>query len=451
MKRLLTALLLVMMFATLLAACGSEEKNESSAITIDFEDTSKIPEASESTDGSESTTPETSETEPDDSDKESLELLFTRYTEHRPTFVMVGKCAENAMVTATIGNESVTVESYGGYFSVCFTLPGDTHSVTFTQEVNGEPVGEPQKFTASPTYSKHEGEQKVIASNEKFQFFLSKMIPDFVGGNLYDNGTIADMTERVKSKVELVKSYNQDAEIIYMIVPSPMTIYPELVPDFYTQATGETRLDQVIKGLNDGGATVIDVRDTFTQHKNDEMPLYYKLDSHWADYGAYLAYAELFNHISQKFPDAAPRPMEDFVWEEGYYKSCDAILYLDYPQANVEEYAYYRQFNFDAPEVINSVPRYRFPPLYPLSQLIYSEESTAEVTFKTERENLPSCMVFRDSYSAAIFDIIPERMDTTHYIGMWNYAWDGRIIMFEKPDYIIYLVSEWNMHEIVYK
>jgi len=175
------------------------------------------------------------------------------------------------------------------------------------------------------------------------------------------------------------------------------------------------------------------------------MPLYYKLDSHWADYGAYLAYTELFNHISEKFPAAAPKAIEDFNWTADYYKSADVIMYLDYPQSKVQEYGYYREFNIDIPAIINTVPRYRLP------QLLYSEESTYEQYFRTSRSELPSCIVYRDSYGAGIYDLIPERMNVTHYIGMWNYAWDTRQLQNEKPDYVIYLVAEWNLDEIVYK
>ena len=70
---------------------------------------------------------------------------------------------------------------------------------------------------------------------------------------------------------------------------------------------------------------------------------------------------------------------------------------------------------------------------------------------ETGRSNLPSCMVFRDSYGAGVYDLIPERMDTTHYIGMWNYSWNNKQIQSEQPDYIIYLLAEWNLHEVVYR
>ena len=82
-------------------------------------------------------------------------------------------------------------------------------------------------------------------------------------------------------------------------------------------------------------------------------------------------------------------------------------------------------------------------------QLIYNDLTTEEKYFSTNNSKLPSGMVFRDSYSAGIYDILPERMNKTHYIGMWNYAWQNWLIDQEKPDYIIYLIAEWNMPQIV--
>ncbi|MBQ3230600.1 MAG: hypothetical protein IJB49_06215, partial [Clostridia bacterium] len=278
----------------------------------------------------------------------------------------------------------------------------------------------------------------------KFQFFLDKMLPDFIGGNLYPDSVLNSMKSRVSDRINQLRSYNDDAEIIYMVIPSPMTVYPELVPDPYVQNKGTTRLDQVTKALSQSGASVIDVRDTFKKHKNDKMPLYYKLDSHWADYGAYLAYVQLFDHISQKYPEATPRKQNEFKWTADYYISADVTLYLDIPQTGVEEYGYYREMDFSAPYQITSVPRYRG------MQLIYNDQTTYENIIRTNRSQLPSCVVYRDSYCAGIYDILAERMNTTHYIGMWNYAWQRSVIMNEKPDYVIYLIAEWNLDTIVY-
>lgn len=452
-KTLLILMALLMVFSVMLAACGRGENpngesiaGESKENNTSGEEVSAGVSSAESSEESKKEESSESSKEPEDLPEGAVELLFTRYTEGKKGAVLFGKCAMDAEVTVTVEDESITVESYMGYFAATFENPSASFDATFTQTVGGEPFDEPRTYRAKPEVSKAAREQEVVASNEKFQFFLSKMIPDYVGGNLFSDREIENMVSRIEDRLATIHAYNSKAEIIYMVVPSPMTIYPELVPDIYTKvADGNTRLDQVLSGLDDAGATVIDLRDTFDAHKEDDMPLYYKLDSHWADYGAYLAYVELFKHISKRFPDAAPRGMEDFNWTADYYKSADVIMYLGYQQDLVQEYGYYREYNIEIPDVINTYPRYRLP------QLLYSDESTYEIKMQTNRSNLPSCMVFRDSYGAGVYDLIPERMDTTHYIGMWNYSWNNKQIQNEQPDYIIYLVAEWNLHEIVYK
>ncbi len=433
MKKILLVITALLIFLTaVLCACGDQSA-----------DVSSQPQSADSSAPQE----ESKETSEDDLPEDAVRLLFTRYTESKPTFVMIGTCAEGAEVTAQLGDETVTVPSYHGWFSASFTKKGSLHKVTFTQTVNGEAYDIPRTYNAIPQTSSKAGEQTVIASNTEYQFFLSKMIPDFEGENLYNKKSLDSMATRVSSRLDTMHQYNSDAEIIYMVIPSPMTIYPELVPNAYEHNEGETRLDQVTEALRGAGATVIDVRDTFNAHKNDEMPLYYKLDSHWADYGAYLAYTELFNHISQKFPEAAPRAIDDFDWVTDDYKSADVIMYLDIDQDDVTEYGYYRNFkdSIDVPAEILQIPRYRLP------QLLYSDDCTAKITFDTNREELPSCMVYRDSYCAAIFDLIPERMNVTNYVGMWNYAWSNSNVQKEQPDYVIYIIAEWNLDEIVYK
>ena len=231
-----------------------------------------------------------------------------------------------------------------------------------------------------------------------------------------------------------------------------MSVYPELVPDDYTPASGKTKYDLIAERLEEGGATVIDLKGAFEAHKNDEMPLYYKLDSHWSDYGAFIAYQELFNHISEKFPQAAPRSADEFNWNPDYYYSGDMSYYLatnvsqamQY-QKNVTEYSYFRTFKDSVPASIFKIDRY-------VSQmkLTYHDSMTYDNYVSTGNAKLPNCIVFRDSYSTQIYDILAERMNNTHYYGMWNYAWDKTSIASEAPDYVIYVVAEWNLDAVLY-
>lgn len=461
MRKFLLIVALIMLVATLLfAACeNSEVSTPDSGSTSDASDASDASYVgnesgnaqskdesapSEGSNSNDASSPDDSSAPNDNSTPEQTEsdisVLYCSYSE-KPYFAMVGRCNEGAVITAECDGETVSSTSYKGWFSLRLRCSGTSVKVKLSQTENGAETST-LNYTARPKTPS--ADMWGVVTGGDFQFFFEKMLPDFQGKTIDKESTYAALTNKVEFRVNQLRANNPDAEIIYLIVPSSMSVYPELVPEQYHPAASTTRLDKTMDALTAGGATVINLKEIFAQHKNDEMPLYYKLDSHWADYGAYVAYDALFDYISQKYPDAAPRGIDEFNWNEGYYDSGDMTYYLQMSQTEVKEYAYYRTFNFDAPASVTATPRYRSK-----TMLCYSDQVTYENVIRTNRSNLPTCVVMRDSYSTQIYDLIAERMDTTYYRGMWDYSWNASRLASESPDYVIYVVAEWNLNAIV--
>lgn len=381
-------------------------------------------------------------------------VKYSSFSE-KPFAVVIGQCDIGATVTLKCGDEEYTSESWYGWYSVRFLCAGSSADVVVTQSIDGKKVGAALETKISPRNgSSAEG----VVAGGNFQFFYQKCIRDFQHTNLYSDGVLNSLKTRVEGRLANIKKQNLDTEIIYMVVPAAMTVYPELVPKDYEQGEGESRMDQVLNTLNEAGATVIDLRPVFEEHKNDEMPLYFKCDSHWSDYGAFIAYTELFNHIAQKFPDAAPRSIDEFNWFGGYYKTGDMPVYLNMINGStyesgvignndVLEYGWYRTFADGIPvsEKITEVPRYRAD-----TQMVYSNNATWANTIRTKRDNLPTCIVLRDSFGTQIYDILAERMDKTIYKAMWGYGYPGAEVVSNKADYVIYILAEWNLDGVVY-
>ena len=438
---------LLMLCTVILTACGDEEGESAVAesITESFAESkaeSKEESKEESKDESSKTETKKVTKLPTKYEEGSMSLEAASFSE-KPYFALVGRCSEGAIVTGEADGETVTSKSYKGWYSLRLKCSGKTVDVKLSQTVDGEQVGETLEYTIKPV--KPGSEMWPVVTGGDFQFFFQKMLPDFQGKNVPSKGVLSNLTNRVKTRLQMLHNVNPDAEIIYMIVPSAMTVYPELVPQQYKPASGDTKLDATMKALSDGGATVIDLKSAFAEHKNDEMPLYYKLDSHWSDYGAFVAYTELFNHISEKFPEAAPRSADQFNWNPDYYMSGDMTYYLAMSQSQIKEYCYYRTFNVNVPSAVTSTNRY-----VSANKLTYSDPMTYENIINTGNSDLPNCIVLRDSYSTQMYDILAERMNKTYYRGMWNYGWDNNLINSEKPDYIIYLIAEWNIDAILY-
>lgn len=430
MKRFSVLLIALLLLAVaVLASCGENEQAFSAPQESVAEQESSEAESED----------EVSQTV---SDKNAINVLYNRFSE-KPYFAMVGTCAENAVITAECNGETVVSKSYKGWFSVRLRCDGSSVDVTLTQTVDGEQVGETCTVNAKP--GTPAPDMWPVVTGGDFQFFFQKMLPDLLGQNVPSKSVYDNLTKRVSQRVAQLREYNADADVIYLIVPSSMSVYPELVPESYGEPAEETRLDLAIDAINAGGGVAIDLKALFAEHKEDEMPMYYKLDSHWSDYGAYLAYVAMFEHIAKKYPDAAPRSIDEFDWNPDYYQSGDMTYYLSMAQSRVKEYAYYRTFLFDAPSSVTNTPRYRSAKM-----LCYSDQVTAENKIKTNRDNLPSAIVLRDSYSTQLYDILAERMDTTYYLGMWDLSWKNSLIQSEKPDYVIYILAEWNLDSVLY-
>ncbi len=474
-KALILVTVLLLLLTTLLAACGDGNTESSEVVSGSSAEST---EGSRGNDGSKSENDESkaennesknenneSKNENNDesskSEQKEVAKLPTEYVEggmnielcsftEEPYFALIGRCENGATVTGEAGGETVVSESYMGWYSLRLPCKERTVDVKLSQSVNGKQVGETVEYTVKPATPGKD--MWPVVTGGDFQFFFKKMLPDFRGENLPNNASLNNLKGRTKNKLNQLRQNNPDAEIIYMLVPSAMSVYPELVPAQYKQASGDTKYDLIANALTEAGATVIDIKGAFEEHKNDEMPLYYKLDSHWSDYGAFVAYTELFNHIMKKFPEATARPADDFDWNPDYYQSGDMSYYLAKNateavknQQNIKEFSYFREFLCDVPDAVTKFDRY-----VSSSKLTYNDVMTYENYISTGNSKLPDCIVLRDSYSTQLYDILAERMNNTHYYGMWNYTWDAYSISSESPDYVIYIVAEWNLDSVLY-
>lgn len=111
----------------------------------------------------------------------------------------------------------------------------------------------------------------------------------------------------------------------------------------------------------------------------------------------------------------------------------------------MREYNVLRVPAFSVPsQILRSVDRYKTDHIltYDIAAVQYGK------TIQTNRPELPSAIIHRDSYSGQMYDILAERLDTTVYKSMWDYTVNLSQIKQMQPDYIIYLVAERNIGEV---
>lgn len=150
----------------------------------------------------------------------------------------------------------------------------------------------------------------VIMGKDDWLFYCSEALAD--GNSINDHrGTIPlPESELVKLQQRLEENQRQFSmrNILYVvvIVPNKNTVYGEYLPDDIVKHRSTTRLDQLVSHLEKHSTIrIIDLRERF-QEARSGRPLYWKTDSHWNSYGAYVAYSEIMRHMAGKIPSLRP-------------------------------------------------------------------------------------------------------------------------------------------------
>ena len=377
---------------------------------------------------------------------------------HNTSFIIGGKCESGAMIRVTGGTEEIYTGSDHGDYLVEVPFAEEGMSILrLTAESPGKAPSEETAFIVKARkdvdlYEKYGTFGVIVGYN--YMSYFDDCLPDYIGENLINNTEITAIAKRTEKKISDLRAKGCDAEIIYLLVPNTVRTWAEDMPRRYAEEKSDTLLRQWKKGVTDGGATVLDLTDIMMEHKNDEYKIWHKTDSHWTEYGAYLGYVELMNYISQKFPDAAPRPRSDFEFYNTERDIGDIYKRLEIDMSDLSETTTFVKLNFDPPHFN---PDYRKGhlglDLYDRRSLyiIHDKVSFEHTTNSNMPGKLPSVYVMRDSFEGCLHALYTDRFSTATFQAMWNYGhFETNKIAKLNPDYILYVISERNIKNVLY-
>jgi alginate O-acetyltransferase complex protein AlgJ len=155
----------------------------------------------------------------------------------------------------------------------------------------------------------------VILGKHSWLFYDSEALAD--GNTVNDfRGTIPlRQTELVKLQRRLETNQRTFARrnIVYLvaIVPNKNTIYSEYFPDNIRKFRDTTRLDQLVEHMREHSSVkILDLREALFKAKS-QCPVYWKTDSHWNSYGAYIGYVQIMQRLSAYLPALPVVPIEE--------------------------------------------------------------------------------------------------------------------------------------------
>lgn len=272
---------------------------------------------------------------------------------------------------------------------------------------------------------------KVLAADKGWLIFTGE-------GDIEDYQKVEAFTveELEQFQVSLDALASQYAErgitLLIVLVPNKNTIYPERVPAQIPVIGSESRLEQIASYLKAHGQThLLDLRPSLMSAK-PEHELYYATDTHWNDYGMYIAYSAIMSELQKVYPDLAPRPVSDFKIVEREPEILDLARNMGTTLLTESK--------------IQFVPQYDQSTLYknlPLSgrKLMLSYNANA---------SLPDLVIYYDSFFFGVNALLGEHFHHGVFVqnytggGLWNLSWVDEY----EPDVVIIEFNERYLEDL---
>ncbi len=417
------------------------------------------------------------ESEPPTEEGYTARPTVTAIVNTSPEIVVIsGSCEEGAVITATSPVDSVSVNSLNGYYILEYDLNGrESRSLSVTAKVDGK-----EESTSRDIVVKRDAmaetrtdEFEVVLGKDGYLFFR-ETIENYCGDNLVTVSAINNfLNNTLNAQITALENRagGNEVELIYVLIPNASLAYGEYLPEDAVKETYNTLYDQVSEALEKSNATFIDMKTVFEQHKDDGYLLYNKTDSHITDYAGYLVYAELMNHIAEKFPEAAPYGLDQFtVSEETTVLGGNLASYGQLDTSSLLENYVSITPNFSL-DMGDSAHRLKLTTTN-LSELQkYAGDGSCQIVsdtveegktnilnrlyFCTERNELPSAMIYRDDSSAMFVDYLAERFNNcmlgvsgdyvVNFTDAGRHASSGKSVV----DYVIIIIDENNLDQLV--
>lgn len=271
----------------------------------------------------------------------------------------------------------------------------------------------------------------LLGSVENSQAFAGKENWLFYKGDgsiaLFQNKSVFHDKSMEKIQIVLEKRKRwlnaQEIEFFVFIPPDKSSVYGEFYKDGIIKVGDKNRIQLLETYLQENHSTVkINyLLDTLLQHK-DKGFLYYKNDTHWTEYGAFLGYLSLMEEIKAEFPQIETLALEDMKMEHCIHPEGDLMKMLGIKNDGSYDDAY-----------LSPVPKEGYHFSY-----LKNDGKEGIITYNPHKSL--KVLVFRDSFSEALIPYLSETFGRVEYV--WDHSFNlyQDKIMQESPDIVIHEV-----------
>ena len=250
-------------------------------------------------------------------------------------------------------------------------------------------------------------------------------IEDFRGITKYDAKTLEKWAKTLEMKRIWLEK--RGIRYLFVVLPNKSSIYGEFLPDSYNRVRETTALDELLEYLKKHTRVkVVDVREALLAAKSKER-VYHRTNTHWNEYGAFIAYRQIMKPVIQWFPSLEIQTVDDYLIEKKIGGGGDLADMIGGTEFIKEEY-------------INLKPLDN----HSLKIKDIGDISKSPITFDQDNSSFPRALIFRDSFFSSVAPFLAGHFQHSKYY--WQ-SWDTstpieEIVSSQKPDIVIEEIVE---------
>ena len=264
---------------------------------------------------------------------------------------------------------------------------------------------------------------KVLIGKEGWLFFAKgeeniDAVEYYRGIRTFSEGDLINWKNKLEERHRILAE--KGIVYIFFVAPNKHTIYPEYLPDYLTRDNQETMLDKFLSYMkNNSSLKVIDLKAPLLKEKKHHL-LYYKADTHWNQYGAFIASQEINKELIKHFPDIVQMKKEDFK-----------ISYRDRHRGDLSNMLSLNHLFTEKMVIFSPKNMYKAKG----DRIVGDIEQNRMIIRETNNSKLPRALFLRDSFGVAMIPFLSESFERIKYLKARNL--NIEYILRDKPDVVI--------------
>lgn len=262
---------------------------------------------------------------------------------------------------------------------------------------------------------------QVIIGKDGWLFF-QPTLKDYLKVSVLSDNEIYRISKTLQLQKEYLK--RRGISFVFAVAPNKASVYPEYMPDRYHTAGKQNNFEKLCVQFEKDGFSYLNLH---TVLRGGETQLYHKLDSHWNNLGAMIAYRAMISEIVKADPELSLPDYSDATYTKQKIWDGDLSQMLYPALAEKDE-----QLVYDIGKTYSSAR-----PIRSMEDLLINTSS------ETGSGEL---LMFRDSFANALIPFLSGGFAKATYSRAIPYEYT---LLSENTDVVIFEIVERNLVNIL--